>query len=249
MALSKAPLHPPCATSGTQKGPSSVPRRGASCRIFRSILPYRPHSEPERGRRGVGARHALFPRLTDIGRPMPPVECHRLPVPRRRARLRRTIRLLSGSAAEPADGVTTIGFSGETSWPDFRAPAGAPVSGPLDMTDPAEYGVCPPFGFSEVGIPPARDRLPRNTGLVSYPSRCVLHLRRTTPFPEPPAPSDLIDPARGHRLARRLPSSGLNPRWAAPFSSLPVATPGGLCGLLRLSSIGRGILSHHTGSQ
>jgi hypothetical protein len=33
----------------------------------------------------VGARHALFPRLTDIWRPIPPVECHRLPVPRRRA--------------------------------------------------------------------------------------------------------------------------------------------------------------------
>ncbi len=69
----------------TQKGPSPVSRRGALCRILRFFPSYLPHSGAAKERRGVGARHALFPRLTDIGRPMSPVECHRLPVPRRRA--------------------------------------------------------------------------------------------------------------------------------------------------------------------
>jgi hypothetical protein len=73
----------------------------------------------------VGTRHVLFPRLTDIGRPTPPVELRWLPVPRRRTGLRGRIAILFGSAAEPADGVTTTDVSGETSWPGTLAPAGA----------------------------------------------------------------------------------------------------------------------------
>jgi len=193
----------------------------------------------------VGTRHILFPRSTGIGRPTPPVECRRLPVPRRRAGNARTIACLSGSAAEPADGVATTGLSGETSWPSPRAPADAPVSG-LRMKNPlrSESSF---LGFSEVGIPHPRNRLPRKTGLVSYPSHCILSPRRTIPSPEPPACSGII--ALPWSSPRWMPSIGRSqPAIGGSPLVPPVATPGDFTAHA-LSVPGCRIRSHHTGSQ
>jgi hypothetical protein len=79
----------------------------------------------------VGARHALFPRSTDIGRPRHPSSAIGCQFPDAAPACEGRFACLSGSAAEPADGVATTGLLGETSWPDSRAPADAPVSGPM----------------------------------------------------------------------------------------------------------------------
>ena len=56
-----------------------------------------------------------------------------------------------------------------------------------------------PVHFRKVGIACFdHDRLPCATGLASYPSSCVLCLRRTRPFSVPPAARILL-PLRGHR--------------------------------------------------
>jgi hypothetical protein len=62
-------------------------------------------------------RHFLFPRLTDIGRSTPPVECRWLSVPRRCVWLVRTITFLIRLRSGAGHGVATDGSSGETSSP------------------------------------------------------------------------------------------------------------------------------------
>ena len=65
----------------------------------------------------MGARHALFPRFTGIGRATPPVECCWLPVPRRCAGVHGLNAIRCGPAAEPARDVTINGRVGR----DFSA--------------------------------------------------------------------------------------------------------------------------------
>lgn len=177
----------------------------------------------------MGTRHILFPRSTDIGRPIPPVEWFRLPVPRRRVCQARTISLcLSGSAAEPADGVATTGLSGETSWPGCRAPAmrsGFRTS----MKHSAGSGAFL-LGFSEVGIA-FEFRI-----AIVCPGGRVLSLTPHVAFSFPDGRSRFrnlpfvraLSTGPGHRLARRLPTAGLSPRQVDPFFALTGCDAGGL---------------------
>jgi hypothetical protein len=160
----------------------------------------------------VGARHALFPRSTDIGRPMHPSSAIGCQFPDAAPACEGRFACVSGSAAEPADGVATTGFSGETSWPGSPTPAGARFPDPLD-------GAAAGSGFafllfSGVGI--VAEHGPRSLApegrVLSLTPHVAFHFpRRTIPFPEPPALSDLIGFSHGHRLARRLPPGDLNP--------------------------------------
>jgi hypothetical protein len=63
----------------------------------------------------MGARHALFPRFTGIGRPHHPSSDCWLPVPRRCVIPQERLRLRFGPAAEPDTSVTTGFLLGEAS--------------------------------------------------------------------------------------------------------------------------------------
>jgi len=134
---------------------------------------------------------------------------------------------LSGSAAEPADGVTTTGLSGEASWPGCRAPADAPGSG-LRTTTPLGAVM-----FS-LASPRSASRSSCGTVIVGLGIR-VLPLTPHVAFSFPggrlprdnlPLVSGLIGLDRGHhpfRGAFLRPASARDGR--IPFSSFPVATP------------------------
>lgn len=178
-----------------KKAPRRFPDEGPYAESCDSTFP----TTPTRGRKKKGGVWELatlsFPGRLTLGARCHPSSAIGCQFPDAAPASEERFACLSGSAAEPADGVATTGLSGETSWPDPRTPAGAPVSGP-QVGVSAENGL--PFRLACPRTAPlprmACGRWPRTTGLVSYPSRCIPFLRRTIPFPAPPADSDLIAP-------------------------------------------------------
>lgn len=107
-----------------------------------------------------------------------------------------------GPVAEPAHGVTTTDFSGEASQPGTRTPAGVLFPDPVRTT----LSIAPSVPFPQGRHRSSRTgRWPRATGLASYPSCCICHLRRTRPFSAPPARSDLIAFLQSPPASRCLP--------------------------------------------
>lgn len=98
--------------------------------------------------------------ITDIWRPTSPVECRWLSVPRRYVGRHGHCALPCGPAAEPADGVTTAGVSGETSQPGDQPPAGGWSSDPdwkhlrMKSSSPLAEGRHRSFRITVVGLPP-----------------------------------------------------------------------------------------------
>ncbi len=119
----------------------------------------------------MGARHALFPRFTVIWRPNHPSSDYWLTVPRRCAAPQGRLRSRSGPAAEPDADVATNILLGETSLPGFapicrQTQSGhGSVASEISASGPLAHGQHPRI---------SADRLPWATGLVSYPSNCIL---------------------------------------------------------------------------
>jgi len=169
----------------------------------------------------VGTRHVLFPRSTDIWRPTPPVELRWLPVPRRRAghartssqdfpaprRSRPTVspppacrvrRLSPGSGCLPASLAPTVG--------GFRA-----ENDGLLLFSQGRHRT-----FTAV------DRLPRVTGLVSYPSRCLFS-QADDPVPRCLPHFGPYRPTPGHR---RFPGASLQKAGSFRDGRIPFSPPG-----------------------
>ena len=84
-----------------------------------------------RKRWGMGVRHALFPRLLTFGAQLHPSSVAGCQFPDAALALHGRLHAVFGSAAEPVDGVTTAGLSGETSQPGPRTPAGVLIPDPV----------------------------------------------------------------------------------------------------------------------
>ena len=86
--------------------------------------------------------------------------------------------------------------SGEASQPGLHAPAGTLPPNPGRML--LRFGCIRSTSARSASRLSVSDRWPCATGLASYPSSCILHLNRTTPFSEPPV-ARILSRLRGHR--------------------------------------------------
>ncbi len=176
---------------------------------------------------GVGIRHILFPRSTDIWRPIPPVEwisAASSPTPR--------LQCENDRPAFPAPRRSRPTVSPP---PAFRVRLLGPAAVRLQAQRVPDSGLAITAGrgkyhpgFSEVGIASAigpRSFAPEY-GSCLLPLTLLFNPRRTILFPEPPACSGIIDLIRGHHPVGCLPAAGLSPRRISPFFLLPAATPG-----------------------
>jgi len=177
----------------------------------------------------VGTRHILFPRSTGIGRPIPPVEWFRLPVPRRRADQARTI-----SPVFPAP---------RRSRPTVSPPPACRVR----LLGPAAVRLqrAPGSGLrwkTPLGAVPSFLDFPRSASRPMFASRsfapedgsCLLPLTlrfHSQTDDSVSGTSRMFGPYRpgpGHHPAGCLPAAGLSPRRVDPFLALTGCDAGGL---------------------
>jgi hypothetical protein len=145
-----------------------------------------------------------------------PDDWHLAPIFTRRVTLAAsfpTLRLSAWTCAErfrPRSGTCLRCFhrrlSGEASQPGLHAPAGALPPNPVRML--LRFGCIRSTSARSASRLSVSDRWPCATGLASYPSSCIHHLNRTTPFSEPPV-TRILSRLRGHR---RFPGVSLSDR-------------------------------------
>jgi hypothetical protein len=115
----------------------------------------------------------------------------------------------SGPAAEPAFGVSTPGFSGETSQPGIRVPAGALLPNPART---------PLRSVASGPLPQGRHRMFRSRSFALRHGSCLLPLKLHSLSQAdeavfgPSRCSDLIASPWSSPVSRRLPLGSLNPR-------------------------------------
>jgi len=151
-----------------------------------------------------------------------------------------------GPTAEPAIGVGHLRPSGEASQPGHHAPAGTLSPNPARTL--LRFGRVRPTSARSASRLSVGDRWPCATGLASYPSSCVHHLKRTTPFSVPPA-ARILSRLRGHRrFARRLPLGSLNPRRPVSLFTRRLRHRKDAAASIQFVQ-NRWMADHHTGSQ
>jgi hypothetical protein len=121
--------------------------------------------------------------------------------------------------------------SGEASQPGLRAPAGTLTPNPARTL--LRFGCVRSTSARSASRLSVGDRWPCATGLASYPSSCVHHLNRTTPFSVPPA-ARILSRLRGHR---RFPGVFLSDRSIrdGPYPFSPAGCDTGRIQRLRFS--------------
>jgi hypothetical protein len=166
----------------------------------------------------VGIRHILFPRLTDIWRPIPPVECHWLPVPRRCAKRHERLSCFLSAPQRSRPRCHHRCFSGETSLPGV---ANLPIRTFHTLAStPSESWEFPPFvprsasGVSARIVCPGSRVLSLNPHVVFICSDGRLGFSTS-----PSAFSDFIAPLRSSPIARHLPLPGsFRDVWSSLFA-------------------------------
>jgi len=117
--------------------------------------------------------------------------------------------------------------SGEASQPGHHAPAGTLTPNPVRTL--LRFGCVRSTSARSASRLSVDDRWPCATGLASYPSSCIHHLNRTTPFSVPPV-ARILSRLRGHRrfpgVSSRIAQSATD---RIPFHP-PAATPEGFSG-------------------
>jgi hypothetical protein len=136
--------------------------------------------------------------------------------------------------------------SGEASQPGLRAPAGTLTPNPARTL--LRFGCVRSTSARSASRLSVGDRWPCATGLASYPSSCIHHLNRTTPFSVPPV-ARILSRLRGHRrVSRRLPLGSLNPRRPASLFTRRLRHRKDSAASIQFVQ-NRWMADHHTGSQ
>jgi hypothetical protein len=196
---------------------------------------------------GCGSSPRSLSPVTDIWRPVSPVERLRLSVSRRCVRLHERLQISFGSRSEAGLRRFRLRLSGEASQPGLCAPAGAL---PPDLARTLlRCGCIRPISARSASPLSVGDRWPCATGLASYPSSCVFIPCGRHPFRCLPPGSDLIAfPWSSPGFSsRRLPFGSLNPRRPVSLFTLRLRHRTVAAAFVLVQH--RWMADHHTGSQ